>query len=155
MVNIYGTNSFKYRHIENMYGTLYVCLDDNAYVKDNELYISMNELGNKNSIIKKANFKLVNQSKMITGSSKATDMTIKNMGYDEQNKFILMPTEIGASTSSYYSDFFYSGNVKNQKYILVYGGTWDNSSSAGIFNMRAFENVSSRKNANGSRLIIK
>ena len=59
------------------------------------------------------------------------------------------------STTSYYSDFFYVGSAFGQKYILAYGGTWDNSSASGIFTIRAFETVSSRKNANGSRIMKK
>ena len=146
-----GLHSFKYRYIENLYGSVFTLLNNSAYITENKLHIHLGEYETVSS------YELANQNKMISINSMGSDMSIYSMGYDPNIPWLMMPTKAtgGGSTTAYFSDFFYVGADTNKKYVIGYGGTWDNSSSAGLFTMRAFENEFDKKNANGSRLILR
>lgn len=148
-----GHASFKYRGIENLWGTVFIFLD-HAYVKNSELYITY-----PTGKTEKLNFKLPEQKVQLspTQFGDPNHMIVRRMGYDKNQPLILFPTEIGngATTSSYYCDAWYNSAGENVSYILCFGGAWDNKGYAGIFNFRATFTERSLRPYNGSRLILR
>ncbi len=53
----------------------------------------------------------------------------KYMGYDPKNPFAEFPVEIGASSSTYYSDYYYQNTGQR---IARVGGSWNYGSAAGL-----------------------
>ena len=53
----------------------------------------------------------------------------KYMGYDPKNPFAEFPVEVGAGSSTYYSDYYYQNT--GQRLALV-GGSWNTGSNAGL-----------------------
>ncbi len=131
-----GKVSFKYRNIENLYGSALIMLDDDAYVMDGKFYYT---LGYEERELDTA---VAIQTEDLSDYSNAnTKYCIKKMGYDPDNSTIMIPNEVGngASSFNYYGDFWMYRNTDNddglQKYML-YGGADDNSRLAGIFHIR-------------------
>lgn len=131
-----GKVSFKYRNIENLYGSALIMLDDDAYVQDNYFYYYDGE-GNLNMV----NQPVASQPKNLSNYSDVNKLCcIKEMTYDEANPLVMMPSVVGDGSSShnYYGDFWMYNNSDNgvKKYLL-YGGADDNSRLCGLFQMRA------------------
>lgn len=132
-----GKVSFKYRNIENIYGSALIMLDDDAYVQDGTFYYM---LGYEE---RELDATVAVQADDLSDYSKAnTDYCIKEMGYDKDNPTIMIPSVVGngASAFSYYGDYWMYRNTDNddgiEKYLL-YGGADDNSRIGGIFQLRA------------------
>lgn len=127
-----GKVSFKYRNIENLYGSALIMLDDDAYVEDGYFYYYSG--GNINVI----NSPVPIQETELYGYDSANiDMCIKEMVFDENHPQIMIPSVVGdgATTYGYYGDIWmYVGHSKR---YLLYGGADDNERTAGIFQMRA------------------
>lgn len=148
-----GHYSFKYRFIENLWGTISILLES-AYVRNNELYIT-----DPTGETKKIGYPLPVQNVQLWPQQfgSPTGMIIKKMGFDKENPLIMFPSEIGngAITSSYYCDAWYNLGEKDVTYILTFGGAWDNKGYAGIFDFRASFTETSVLPYNGSRLMIR
>lgn len=131
-----GKVSFKYRNIENLYGSALIMLDDDAYVQDSYFYY-YDAVGNLNMV----NQPVAAQPKDLSNYSDAnTKCCVKEMTYDAENPFVMLPSVVGGGSSShnYYGDFWMYKSTENgtRKYLL-YGGADDNSRLSGIFHMRA------------------
>ncbi len=126
-----GKVSFKYRGIENLYGSAMVMLDDDAYVEDGYFYYSANGYMNKvNAPIPSQDTAAINYE----AANKTT--SVKQMTYDKNHPQIMMPTVVGkgATVYGYYGDIWmYDGG----KRYMLYGGADDNGRAAGVFHMRA------------------
>ena len=148
-----GLASFKYRGIENLWGNVSILLD-RAYVKDSELYIKY-----PNNKTVKLSYTLPVQNVQLSAKQfgNPNNMIVKKMGYDKNNPLIMFPAEIGngALTSSYYCDSWYNLAEKDVKYILTYGGAWDNKGYAGVFNFRATFTKTDAIPFNGSRIMLR
>lgn len=132
-----GKVSFKYRNIENLYGSALIMLDDDAYVQDDYFYYYDGE-GNLNMV----NQPVASQPKSLDNYSDVNKLCcIKEMTYDEENPLVMMPAVVGNGSSShnYYGDFWmYNNNMDDStKKYLLYGGADDNSRLCGLFQMRA------------------
>ncbi len=131
-----GKVSFKYRNIENLYGSALIMLDDDAYMKDGTFYFEDN-YGYTHSL----NAKIAEQPTDLSDYSYANlDYCIKKMTYDKENPLIMMPSLVGkgASSHNYYGDYWmYKNSNDGIKRYLLYGGADDNSRLAGLFQMRA------------------
>lgn len=131
-----GKVSFKYRNIENLYGSALIMLDNNAYVQDGNFYYysGAGTLNKLNSPVAEQPIDLSNYEQV---NSK---MCIKEMIYDENNPLIMVPsvTGNGATVYGYYGDvWMYKNKNDGTKSYILYGGADDNSMVAGIFQMRA------------------
>ncbi|HKL80640.1 MAG TPA: hypothetical protein VJ888_09440 [Mobilitalea sp.] len=148
-----GHTSFKYRAIENFWGTVSI-LVDNAYVKNSYLYIIYPD-GKTVQIDYLLPVQKVQLSAVQFGSP--SNMIVKTMGYDRNNSLVMFPSEIGegAITSGYYCDAWYNSAEEDKAYIITYGGAWDNKGYAGIFNYRATFTEAISKPYNGSRIMFK
>src|SRR5690606_3722101 len=54
---------------------------------------------------------------------------IKEMGFDPTYPFAELPVQVGASSSTYYSDYYY--RLERQRVVRV-GGTWNGGAGAGV-----------------------
>ena len=129
-----GKVSFKYRNIENLYGSALIMLDNDAYVQNGNLcyYSGSGVFNTLSTPVAEQSVNLSNYDEV------NTKMCVKEMTYDESNPLIMVPsvTGNGASVYGYYGDIWTYKNDESEKYIL-YGGADDNSTTAGIFQMRA------------------
>lgn len=129
-----GKVSFKYRNIENLYGSALIMLDNDAYVQNGNLcyYSGSGVFNTLSTPVAEQSVNLSNYDEV------NTKMCVKEMTYDESNPLIMVPsvTGKGASVYGYYGDIWTYKNDESEKYIL-YGGADDNSTTAGIFQMRA------------------
>ena len=128
-----GTVSFKYRNIENLYGSALIMLDNDAYVADGYFYYydGSNEL-RKLSTPVAIQPKSLNSYDHVNVSS-----SIKTMSYDRENPLVMMPTELGngATVYNYYGDYWMYKPAEEPRYFVV-GGADDNARVSGLFQMR-------------------
>ena len=131
-----GKVSFKYRNIENLYGSALVMLNDDAYVY-NGYFNYVDAEGTVRTIYTP----LAEQPDDLTDYSRANyDYCIGEMLFDEYNPLIMLPTQTGGKASAYsgYCDYWmYRNNEDGKNCYLLYGGADDNAHLAGIFQMRA------------------
>ena len=148
-----GHASFRYRGIENLWGTVSILIDQ-AFVKDSRLYIKY-----PNGKIVLIGYPLPVQKVQLspTQFGSPTDMIVRTMGYDKDNPLIMFPSEIGngAITSGYYCDAWYNLAQENISYVITYGGAWDNKGYAGIFDFRASFTKTDAIPYNGSRIMLR
>ena len=129
-----GKVSFKYRNIENLYGSALVMLDNDAYVKDKRLYI---ETGDDTISV---NDDIVVQDKDLSDYTDVnTNECVRKMTFDSSYPSAMLPSAVGggASSLSGYGDFWQYTGAKNTQYNLCYGGADDNARIAGVFQLRA------------------
>lgn len=131
-----GQKSFKYRNIENLYGSALVMLDDDAYAMDGYFYYYSGS-----GTLNKIDSPIANQPIVLNDYNSAnTKMCIKEMTYDEDNPLIMVPsvTGKGASSYGYYGDaWMYENKNDGADKYLLFGGADDNARLAGIFQLRA------------------
>ena len=153
--DLYGKTSFKYRGIENLWGTVCVLLGGVQY-KNNNLYI---QYPAGDSVVWK--YDVIEQNN-VAAASRSYEVAVNKMGYDVYNSSIIFPEEIsnGATLTNSYGDWFalskdehYSGNSDVQ--CLTYGMTWDLANYAGLFAYRIQPHVDSNMVEIGSRLIFR
>lgn len=133
------TSSFLYRGIENIYGNIWERADligysnDTLFVQIDDEDLSFTTPYNKNLAESGLGY-------------------IKKLGYDRDKTWATLPTELGATGSTYMCDEWSSLAPGTSK-VIVFGGGWDHFSANGIFTMRTV----SRTNTSwlyGSRAII-
>ena len=130
-----GKTSFKYRGIENLYGSLCIALD-NAYVA-NGTFTFYDASGTEFSL----SDPVAEQYEHISDYDYIdSNACIKTMIYDEENPLIMIPEKVGdgATSSTYYGDFWLTSEGNGRNFYLVAGGADDNDKIAGLFHMRAF-----------------
>lgn len=129
-----GTHSFKYRYIENLYGSALVMLNNDAYMADGSFWYATadGEIHCLNASIAEqptnlSNYKTVN-----------LDCCIREMTFDEANPTVMLPAAVGngASVHTGYGDYWMWSNPQDKRYFL-YGGAGDNGKVAGLFQYRA------------------
>ncbi len=131
-----GKTTFKYRNIENLYGSALFMLDDDSYVQDGYYYYTTGD-GQLNML----NTPVAEQDYLLNSYDNAnTDMCIKSMIYDSENPLIMLPSAVGkgATAYNYYGDIWmYSNNYDGSKAYLLFGSANDNERLGGIFQTRA------------------
>lgn len=127
-----GTVSFKYRNIENLYGSALVMLDNDAYVADGYFYYY-----DGNGEQQKLSTPVAIQPQNLSSYDHITSTCIKTMSYDRDHPLVMMPTELGngATVYNYYGDYWMYAPSENNRYFVV-GGADDNARATGLFQMR-------------------
>lgn len=77
---------------------------------------------------------------------------ISEMGIDNNNSSIMMPSAANGSSSTYYCDYHYSRSLSNW-YICCRGGFWDIDLAAGLFYSDCSYSSDAAYEALGSRLL--
>lgn len=79
---------------------------------------------------------------------------INAMGYGGENyDWLLMPSEIGGTNALPVGDYFYAESNLNGYRITRFGGCFNTSSQAGVFNWRGIDGVGYRSRVVGGRLV--
>lgn len=146
-----GKSSFKYRGIENLYGSVMTILNDASFSKKEFTYSTAD--GSAYTL----NFDVPVQTSGFSDVDKMNrSYAIKAMGYDEDNPLIMLPSKLGngASGVSSYGDFWmqYSTEKSTTARYLAVGGANDNFELAGLFHIRSFIDANSENNANSGYL---
>ncbi len=146
-----GKSSFKYRGIENLYGSVMTILNDASFAKKEFSYSTAD--GSTYTL----NIDVPVQAEGFSDVDKINrKYAIKAMGYDEENPLIMLPSKLGngASGVSSYGDFWmqYSTEKSATARYLAVGGANDNFQLAGLFHIRAFIDSNSKNNANSGYL---
>lgn len=144
-----GTVAFRYRYIENLWGSLCVMLDG---VTVNDGIIDIKEDEGLTTL----RYELAEQKGTTSEGVSPAEASIHTMGFDENNPLYMLPIEVGNGASSvtgYCDALFYQKNERNL--ILTYGLTWDLRQYAGLFGYRANISAEEAKVESGSRLVYR
>lgn len=146
-----GHDAFKYRGIENVWGGIWVVLDG-CSVTDSRLTVEYPD-GRSAEISYLLPVQNVELSSKQFGAPH--EMCVKRMGFDPDNPLIALPEQIGdgAGTCTWYCDAWYSQAAPGTRYVITYGGAWDNMGYAGIFAFRASFTEEQKITFNGARLL--
>jgi hypothetical protein len=138
-----ATNQFKYRGIEDVFGHIWQFVDginfneaDIFICYDPEKYIST-------SITE--DYVLFGQRPMSNGYVKEETFNIDHKGFQ-------FPSVLGASTSTYYADYYYQATGLR---IAIFGGRWDYGSAAGLWSWYSSLAASDTSSGVGGRLLKK
>ena len=128
-----GTVSFKYRNIENLYGSALIMLDNDAYVADGYFYY----YDGSNELRKLSTPVAIQPESLNSYDHVNVSSSIKAMSYDRENPLVMMPTELGhgATVYNYYGDYWMYKPAEEPRYFVV-GGADDNARVSGLFQMR-------------------
>lgn len=139
--SIYDTNasSFKYRHIENLYGNVWE-FNDNCIVDSN---------GNLELTIGNQVVRLDNMVNMDIESS-----FISKYSYDKEIPFINLPIEGEATNNTYYSDIFNCKNISEENVVLSGGRLGLHNEFIGLFCTQIMS-VNARDMYTGARICFK
>ena len=145
--------SFRYRYIENIWGNLWEVLDG-LKLKNSVYYITHDF--EETDLTKWDALSYVGF--MVSKTDHDVDNWIKRMGFDQNNRSILLPdmlftdsartitlqTDAGETVATgiylfgekYYGDAYYSGTDTAAEYVPVIGGGWDHHENGGLFCLR-------------------
>ena len=132
-----GRHSFKYRNIENLYGSEMVMLGSDAYIMDGGFWFD-----DDNGEPQALNEFIPEQAMGIDGGesdhNNTNDICIKKMSYDKDYPTVMIPVEYGASTYSHYADYYYYKSAgEGTKYYLCVGDIMNTLRAGGLFELRA------------------
>lgn len=149
--NVNGKVSVSYRGVENPWGNIWrhingINIWGNGSMGGGQPYVANNFAFNESKHsdnYEPVGFTLANASGFINA-----------MGYGGENyDWLLMPSEIGGTNASPVGDYFYGQTNLNGYRITRFGGCFNTSSQAGVFNWRGIDGVGYRSRVVGGRLI--
>lgn len=132
LTNNEGEYPMKYRGIENLYGNLYQIIDGIYFnTTDKKIYANNNPLTYNN--YDSTDYYLMGYER----GSATSNYYYKKMGFDSLHPFLQIPTEYGASATTYYGDYFISSvitvsGITNNKTFILMGGPWNAKSWGGL-----------------------
>ena len=140
-----GYHSFKMLGIENIWANIWLHVLD-CTIKDYVPYVC-EDLENwtdtstpeSNSAFKRCGYSVLSQSGVYT----------KSLGIDKAYPDIILPTEGGASTSTYYCDYYW---IASGARTVFYGGSLRDGSSCGLFYWHLHNDVGYSYWSYGARL---
>lgn len=123
-----GKYSIVWRGIENPYGNIYKFVDG-VKLSNGKAFICTKPSGyNDNSSI---DGEYPYPFEKILYTPAGTEGYVKKLGFDNRFPFAKLPIEVGAGSTTYYSDYYYI-NVSGDRTVLV-GGSWVSGATAGPF----------------------
>lgn len=128
-----GHSSFRYRFIENLYGSALVMLDNDAYMEDGTFWYEM-----QNGSAVCLNASIAVQPTDLSNYRIINESCVRTMTYDAENPTVMLPATVGngASVHTGYGDYWMWRAPSDRRYFL-YGGAGDNGKAAGLFQYRA------------------
>ena len=132
-----GRHGFKYRNMENIYGSAMTMLGADTYILDGGFWF-VNGEGEEQML----NVYIPSQNVGVDGGesehNNTNDACIRKLSYDPENPTIMVPAEYGASTYSNFADYYYYGSSSDEKtYYLAVGDPLNVKRAGGLFEMRA------------------
>lgn len=119
-----GKHSFKFMNIENIYGDTWTNILD-CTIKDNKSYVCTN-LNNWSDVDPTTN----SSFEAVSYTNATSNGYVKTMGWDSNHPDIQITTEIGGSSTAYYSDYYYQATGVRTTFV---GGVLNDGSGAGLF----------------------
>ena len=140
-----GYHSMIYRGVENIFGNIWQHVDG-INIKDYQAYVCYDPTQYANDVFDSP------YEQLGYLNSDTNDSYIKELGYDENNPAIALPVAVGASSSTYVSDYYWCSAGNRIAYL---GGNFSNNwAKDGLFALNC-NNASSYSNWNyGARLLI-
>lgn len=147
-----GKHGIIYRGIENIFGNVFQFVDG-INLKDYQAYICTNPDDYASDVFDGAYKELgyVCVQPDAGASSTQKEGYIKEVGYDQLNPLISLPTEVGGSSSSYLCDY---GITNSGNRIARVGGYCDNATAAGLWYW-SLNLTSSYTHINGGARLLK
>jgi len=142
-----GTVGFKYRGVENLYGSICLMLNRNVWLNDGHVYL------NVDGRIVRLNERLPEQRESLKDFAALYANGVREMIYNEDYPLLMLPEKIGGPVYAYYGDYWYNVYDALDRY-LVYGGAHDNKRLAGLYQFRAWLQSSTRLPFYGGRLML-
>ena len=132
-----GRHGFKYRNIENLYGSEMMMLGADAYLMDGSFYF-LDGNGEEQKLDAYIPDQNVGLDGGISEHNNTNDICIKKMSYDPEYPTVMVPVEFGASTYECYGDYYYYKSAEKEKeYYLCTGDPMNAKRGGGLFEMRA------------------
>lgn len=116
-----GKFPFVYRGIENPFGNVYQFVDG-INIKDNRSWICKNAAQYASNVF-------ASPYEQLSYANANSDNYVVKTGYDANYPFIEIPSEVGASGSSAYKDYYYQSAGER---IAPFGGPWYLGAYAGL-----------------------
>lgn len=153
-----GKSPFKYRGIENLYGSVMTILSNANFTKQEFNYSTAD--GSTYTLNADIPFQKEGFSDIDNINRK---YAIKSMAYDSDNPLVMLPSKLGngASALTSYGDYWlqYSSSKSATTRYIAIGGANDNFQLAGLFHMRAMidadSNDTKELNYIGSRIMYR
>ena len=122
-----GTVPFKYRGIENIWGSAFVYIDN---ISINEGVVTVTDRKGEAHTL---SYSLPEPHMSEDGGINISLSMISELGYDEIESAVMLPAQTeGASASTYYGDAFIYDMGEGER-ALTHGGTWNAKLQAGLF----------------------
>lgn len=118
-----GTAAVQYRWVENPFGNVMPWLDG-ILTSNGNIYISENEADWNDSSV--SNYDLV--------CSEPSGGYIRNLLYNENLSWVILPSSTGGTSSTYVPDYFTAQTTNFTAPVI--GGQYNESTQAGLFRMR-------------------
>jgi hypothetical protein len=132
-----GRHSFKYRNIENIYGSLMEMLGADTYLLDGGFWF-VNDEGEEQMLSAYIPAQTLGVDGGESEHNNTNDACIRRLSYDPENPTVMIPSEYGASTYSNYADFYYYGSSSDEKtYYIAVGDPMNVKRAGGLFEFRA------------------
>jgi hypothetical protein len=133
-----------YRGIENPWGNVWQWVDG-LNINERQSWICKNAENYASNVFASP----YEQLGYVNGS---TDGYVKQMGFDPTYPFARLPVEAGASSSTYYSDYYYSSAGQR---VALFGSDWNDGSYVGVWTWYLNYSSSHTNVAFGGRLVKK
>jgi hypothetical protein len=111
-----------YRGIENPWGSIYQFVDG-LNINERQAWVCADPASYASNLFASPYEQLSYADGSIDGYSTA-------LGYDAAHPYAALPTAVGAASSTYYSDYYYSSTGQR---IALFGASWRGGSAAGLF----------------------
>lgn len=129
-----GLTPFRYRYMENLYGNGMTLIG--GIISTNRVYM----IGSDDRMQTIEYRMPIQQSAQLSGvETDYSTMCIQKLGYDSRCPLIMMPEVAGASHSTCFTDTIFTPQEdgwETEKYVCLWGGTWDIRASVGMFCFR-------------------
>lgn len=149
-----GLSSFRYRYLENIWGSAMIWLDG-AYAVGSEITVTY---PNKQAVTLAYDLAVQQQRPVAGQEIDYSVMSVQALGYDRENPLIMLPSRVGAPAGTFYGDALYTSSEedwRDQTAYFLYAGTWDLRQSTGLFCYRIAADETDNWRENGSRMMYR
>lgn len=141
--NTDGLHACKYRGIENLWGNTWTFVDGIAFSKE-KVFVCTDPTQYESG--------KVTPPYIYMGNRPTSEGFAKVVKPFERNPLLMFTSELGASATTYYSDYHYYNDAGQ---ILLVGGLWDSGTRAGLWSWNGVDAVSASWSSYGGRLCYK